>query len=195
MSYTPMSEAPIHWTYKEGDQTIDLGYHNLVIVRSDIQRIFDEAKLKKVTRKIFLNNMARELSDNWQKPLTEVYEKYFDPSGKGYFTKEDVEKLSIESLKGIARAMEVPAGPLEAAEKIEWEKILQEKLAKEREEEEIQKRMQENDPDDEDDEFDEEFRNGRQENDEDDNDEFGMDDDEQDELQDQRKQKHQHQEL
>ena len=202
MSYTPMSEAPIHWTYKEGDQTIDLGYNNLVIVRSDIQRIFRELKLKKVSRKLFTQEMGKEMSDNWQVPLEEVYDKYFDPSGKGFFTEKDIEQLPIENIKGIARSMETPAGPLSAAEKIDWEKILQEKLALEKQEEEFRKkkradRQDDDDDDDDDDEMEEEFRKGTQrDNGDNDDDEFGMDDDDRDEPQDedQRKQ-HQHQEL
>lgn len=133
MGYLPMSEAPIHWTYKEGDRTIDLGYKNIEVIRKNLIEPF----LAKPNRRVYLKNFLRfstGLSDSWQIDEREVFEKYLNVNGKGYYTKEDMVNLPIENLKAIGRAMEDPAGPLEAAPKIEWEKLLKESLAREKEE-------------------------------------------------------------
>ncbi|RDD46653.1 Lysine-specific demethylase 8 [Trichoplax sp. H2] len=194
LKYTPMSEAPIHWTYKEGDHTIDLGYRNLVIVRKDILKLFGlVAKGKaKITKEMFMKYGARELCEDWQRPPLEVFEKYFDPDGNGYFTQEDIEQLPIASLKEIVRAIENPAGPLKAAERIDWNQVLADRQALEKmEEEELRRRQERGEDEDEEDEDDD-----RRE--ESDDDSEGEDDnDGQRDLQNEydRKQQHKHEEL
>ncbi|EDV29594.1 uncharacterized protein TRIADDRAFT_52143 [Trichoplax adhaerens] len=182
----PMSEAPIHWTYKEGDRTIDLGYKNLMVVRNNLLDPFRENEKRRITFKEFSKVLYKELSDSWQMEADELFRKFIDPEGKGYYTKEDVLNMPIENLKGVARNMEDPAGPLEPAPKIEWEKILEERLAEE--EREKQAHMEEMEgrdgADDDEEEIDDEM--------EDDNDE-PMFEDEGDNTG--KEQRHKHEEL
>lgn len=38
--YTPLSAIDVHWTYKGGDKTIDMGYINVEVLRKGILTIF-----------------------------------------------------------------------------------------------------------------------------------------------------------
>ena len=39
--YRPLSEANVHWTYKKGDKTIDMGYQNVETFRQSILASFE----------------------------------------------------------------------------------------------------------------------------------------------------------
>ena len=39
--YTPLSAIDVHWTYKKGDRTIDMGYVNVETLRSNLFEILD----------------------------------------------------------------------------------------------------------------------------------------------------------
>ena len=188
MGYLPMSEAPIHWTYKEGDRTIDLGYKNLQVIRNNLLEPFNDSPNRRVHLKNFIR-FSTGLSDSWQIDEREVFQKYLDINGKGYYTKEDIMNLPIENLKAIARAMEDPAGPLEAAPKIEWEKLLKESLA--RDEEERRQMMMDSNENERENEDDDELFN----DDNDDNDEELFEDDDDEDNAKQEKKKHSHEEL
>ena len=39
--YTPLSAIDVHWTYKKGDRTIDMGYVNVETLRRNLFEILD----------------------------------------------------------------------------------------------------------------------------------------------------------
>ena len=39
--YTPLSAIDVHWTYKKGDKTIDMGYINVEFLRKNLLDIFE----------------------------------------------------------------------------------------------------------------------------------------------------------
>lgn len=117
--YRPLSEANVHWTYKKGDKTIDMGYQNVETFRQSILASFEnekfltEERFKEVIEDMF--EMDEHDLQAIQRDTNKIYREFLDPSGKGYVTREEIKALSQDTLKEIARRTEPPHGPVAGA--------------------------------------------------------------------------------
>ena len=115
--YTPMSKVNVHWTYKKGDRVIEMGYLNIEKLRKMLLNEFEDGGVHKISREDFITFRKESFSTADSDPedlptAEEIFDDIIDPEGKGYFTKEDVKNMSVERLKDIARAVDVPHGPV-----------------------------------------------------------------------------------
>ena len=119
--YTPLSDIDVHWTYKKGDKTIDMGYMNIEVLRKNILYIFNLRGEEFVTVKDFAHFYFIALEDvdedeESQQEVEELFTKVFNVAKDGKVTKEQVRNLSRENLKVLARGIDSPHGPVEGEE-------------------------------------------------------------------------------
>lgn len=116
--YTPMSKVKVHWTYNKGDRIIEMGYMNVERLRKMFLTEFKEQNADRLPREEAITFLEESFHRDAEADLPspeEVFDKIIDTKGKGYITTEDFKKMSREKLKEIARAVDVPHGPVAGA--------------------------------------------------------------------------------
>ena len=62
--YTPLSAIDVHWTYKKGDKTIDMGYMNIEVLRNNVLYLFKLTGEEFLTFKDFAHFYSIALEDD-----------------------------------------------------------------------------------------------------------------------------------
>ena len=72
-AYTPLSEIDVHWTYRKGDETIDMGYFNVELVREELLDLVKSTKADFFALKDFAHFYLREIKDQEDKEVGQAY--------------------------------------------------------------------------------------------------------------------------
>lgn len=109
-----LDKVNVHWTYKKGDDFIEMGYMNVEMLRETILSGFKRFKTDKLTFEEFKSFWSLSMDeDENQGPGPKVaFEKLLKSVDKtDYLTKEDLKKIPRDALKELARVMDPPHGP------------------------------------------------------------------------------------
>lgn len=111
--YTPLSDIDVHWTYKKGDRTIDMGYINIQVLKNNLLTVIDNVgELTVVEFSKYYTVVGNDELDPDSEDLKALFSTIFDVDVHGKVTKECIRKLSKEKLKQLARSLDDPHGPV-----------------------------------------------------------------------------------
>ena len=118
LNYTPLSEVEVHWTYQKGDAYIEMGYMNVEVMRHSLLATMKDRNEENLTKEAFVEFWGdyeeqpyEYHDDNIKEDPRVTFEKYLDKKHKGFVTKEDILNIPRETLKALARLVDVPHGP------------------------------------------------------------------------------------
>lgn len=112
-SLVTLDKVNVHWTYKKGDDFIEMGYMNVEMLRETLLTGFKTFQTDRISLEFFKKFWSLSMDDEDEGPGPNVaFEKLLKSvNKKDYLTKEDVEKLPRDALKELARVMDPPHGP------------------------------------------------------------------------------------
>lgn len=114
--YHKMSDIDFRWTYKKGDQTIDMGFMNDELVRFRLREcVSDDDPFRHKDGKLYWKHFIRfgftfphmRMAKNYSK-AQEVFLKL--SMGKGYIDLEMIENFTRDEIKLVVRVVENPHG-------------------------------------------------------------------------------------
>lgn len=113
--YTPLSDIDVHWTYNKGDKTIDMGYINVEVLRSNLLTILhsvdsDFPTARHLAEYYFM--VSVEESDLAPGEIESLFSTIFDVDARAKITEDDIKRLPREKLKILARRLDDPHGPV-----------------------------------------------------------------------------------
>lgn len=118
LNYTPLSDVEVHWTYQKRDAYIEMGYMNVEVMRHSLLATMKERNEENLTKEAFVEFWGdyeeqpyEYHDDNIKEDPRVTFEKYLDKKHKGFVTKEDILNIPRETLKALARLVDVPHGP------------------------------------------------------------------------------------
>lgn len=120
--YTPLSDIDVHWTYNEGDKTIDMGYINIELLRSNLLIFLKTFESDFVTSyhfaEYFVTNTEVEPDENFEE-IDELFTSIFGVEPHERITEERIKMLPKEKIKMLARKLDTPHGPVKEEEEEE----------------------------------------------------------------------------
>ena len=117
-----MSDIDVHWTYNEGDKTIDMGYINIELLRSNLLIFLKTFESDFVTSyhfaEYFVTNTEVEPDENFEE-IDELFTSIFGVEPHERITEERIKMLPKEKIKMLARKLDTPHGPVKEEEEEE----------------------------------------------------------------------------
>jgi lysine-specific demethylase 8 len=117
-SVVTLDKVHVHWTYKKGDDVIEMGYMNVEMLRQTLLTGLKKYKTDKVTFDIFEKfwNLSMDEDDEGPGPRVAFDRLVKSVHEKDHLTKEDLLMLPRDALKDLARVMDPPHGPKQEKE-------------------------------------------------------------------------------